>query len=68
MTEEQGWTTINIDGETARMADLIAAKLGPLVGGKMSRAAAIRRAVRDFYLRECPSETTDDVTESKVAA
>lgn len=63
MAEDQTWTTANIDAETARMADAIAAKLSADVRLKISRAAVIRRAVADLFLREFPSGRTDDVPE-----
>lgn len=59
MSDDQAWTTANIDAETARKADEIAAKLGPLVGGKMSRAAAIRRAVYDLHAVLFPQKNTE---------
>lgn len=69
MTEDQNWTTANIDPETVKMADAIAVKLGALVGGKLSRSAVIRRAVYDLFLRECPSDRTDGLTkDERVAA
>lgn len=64
MTDDQTWTTANIDAETARMADAIANKLTAEMRLKISRAAVIRRAVADFYLREFPSGRTDDVPET----
>ena len=64
MADDQNWTTANIDAETARMADAIAAKLSADIRLKVSRAAVIRRAVADLFLREFPSDRTDNVVES----
>jgi predicted transcriptional regulator len=68
MTEDQKGTTVFLDPETVERADAIAAKLGPLVGGKMSRSAIARRAILELFLRECPSDRTDDVTKDEQVA
>lgn len=68
MSDDPKKTSIAIDLDTAEEADQIAQALGALVGVKLSRSAVARRAIHDLFLRVCPSEMTDNVTESKVAA
>jgi hypothetical protein len=68
MTEDRQNTTILIDPDIAREADAIAAVLSELVGVKISRSAAARRAIHDLFLRLCPSDQTDAVADDKIAA
>ena len=61
MIEVTKETTVRIDRDTVNEADVIAERLGPLVGGKMSRSAVIRRAVHDLYIQMTTvKETTND--------
>lgn len=63
MSEEQKGTTVFLDADTINEADAVAAKLGPLVGGKMSRSAVARRAIHDLFLSICLSKMTVDPSE-----
>jgi hypothetical protein len=68
MSDDPKGTTVFLDPDATAEADAIASKLGPLVGGKMSRSAVVRRAVHDLFLSMCPVDKTNDVAESQVAA
>ena len=50
MSEDSKGTTVFLDPDATAEADAIAVKLGPLVGGKMSRSAVVRRAVHELFI------------------
>lgn len=68
MTEEAKFTTVALSADDAAKADKIAAVLGKQIQVKLTRSQVVRRALDDLFLRVCPSEMTDGITENKAAA
>lgn len=68
MTDDPKRTSIVIDFDTAEEADQIAAILGAQVGIKLSRSSVVRRAIHDLFLRVCPSDRTDAISNDEHVA
>lgn len=61
MSDDPRFTTVSLDRDTIVKMDMIAAQLGELVCAKISRSAVARRAIRDLFLRICPTDMPKDV-------